>query len=127
MSGAFDDELSARFQRAVQSIQEHSRTLPIKKVYSARPVIEVEACGFEVMRGLLDAFVNAVQLQHGRLKGGRFGKVWSRTLLGLLLPQSSDDEISSYEQLLAVTDYVLGMTDSFAVELYQRIRGISLP
>lgn len=25
------------------------------------------------------------------------------------------------------TDFVSGMTDSFAVELYQRIKGISLP
>lgn len=121
MSGAFDDELSSLFQRASQF--KAFKDLAIKKVYSARPVIEVEACGFEVIGGLLDAFVNAVQF---KAKGGNIGKVRSRTLLGLL-PQRSDDEISSYEQLLAVTDYVSGMTDSFAVELYQRIRGISLP
>ena len=33
----------------------------------------------------------------------------------------------TYARTLLATDYVSGMTDSFAVELYQRIRGISLP
>lgn len=121
MTGSFDDELSVRFQRANQF--KAFKNLAVKKVYSARPVIEVEACGFEVIGGLLDAFVKAVQV---KAKGGSIGKVRSRTLLGLL-PQSSAEGISPSEQLLAVTDYVSGMTDSFAVELYQRIRGISLP
>lgn len=121
MSGSFDDELSARFQRA--SHFKAFKDLAKKKVYSARPVIEVEACGFEVIGGLLDAFVNAVQV---KAKGGSVGKVRSRTLLGLL-PSGGAGATSSYEQLLVVTDYVSGMTDSFAVELYQKIRGISLP
>jgi dGTPase len=35
--------------------------------------------------------------------------------------------LAAYDRTLVATDYVSGMTDSFAVELYQRIRGISLP
>ena len=37
------------------------------------------------------------------------------------------EQLSAYERTLLATDYVSGMTDSFAVQLYQRIRGISLP
>jgi len=36
-------------------------------------------------------------------------------------------QLAAYDRTLVATDYVSGMTDSFAVELYQRIRGISLP
>lgn len=121
MSGAFDDELSARFQRTNQF--KAFKDLAKQKVYSARPVVEVEACGFEVIGGLLDGFVRAVQVNANQ---NNIGKVRARTLLGLL-PHSIKDEMSPYMKLLAVTDYVSGMTDSFAVELYQRIRGISLP
>lgn len=121
MNGGFDDELSARFERAAQF--KAFKDLAKKKVYSARPVVEVEACGFEVIGGLLEAFVRAVQI---KANGASAGKVRSRTLLGLL-PRGHEEGLTPYEQLLVVTDFVSGMTDSFAVELYQRIRGISLP
>lgn len=121
MDGGFDDELSARFARAAQF--KAFKDLAKRKVYSARPVVEVEACGFEVIGGLLEAFVHAIQVS---AKGQVQGKVRARTLLGLL-PRGFEDGLSPYQQLLVVTDFVSGMTDSFAVELYQRIRGISLP
>jgi dGTPase len=35
--------------------------------------------------------------------------------------------LTPYQRLLCVTDYVSGMTDGFAVELYQRLSGIKLP
>jgi dGTPase len=35
--------------------------------------------------------------------------------------------MTPYERLLAITDYVSGMTDRFAVQLYQRLSGIRLP
>jgi dGTPase len=35
--------------------------------------------------------------------------------------------MTPYERLLAVTDYVSGMTDRFAVQLFQTLSGIRLP
>jgi dGTPase len=32
-----------------------------------------------------------------------------------------------YLNILSVTDYILGMTDSYAVSLFKKIKGISLP
>ena len=56
------------------------------------------------------------------------GKVRTRTLLSLMLKTKADlEQLSAYERVLLATDFVSGMTDSFAVDLYQRIRGISLP
>lgn len=121
MQGQFDDELSAKFARAVEF--KAFKDLAKAKVYCARPVVEVEACGFEVIGGLLAAFVNAAQVK--QRKTGT-GAVRARTLLSLL-PRGSEKGLTDYEQLLVVTDFVSGMTDSYAVELYQRIRGISLP
>lgn len=123
MSGAFDDELAARMQHS----KEFSafKNLAKKKVYCMRPVIEIEACGFEVIGGLLDAFVGAIETN---VKKNPHGQARSRTLLNLL-PAGVDWSMAStpYERILVTTDFVSGMTDSFAVELYQRIRGIALP
>jgi len=78
-----------------------------------------------VIGGLLASFVGAINVKARNLKQG---KAKSRTLLSLLPGGSPDfSQLAAYDRTLVATDYVSGMTDSFAVELYQRIRGISLP
>ena len=88
-------------------------------------MVEIEACGFEVIGGLLEAFVGAI---NAKATKSETGKVRTRTLLSLMLKTKADlEQLSAYERVLLATDFVSGMTDSFAVDLYQRIRGISLP
>ncbi|MFT3805053.1 MAG: deoxyguanosinetriphosphate triphosphohydrolase [Burkholderiaceae bacterium] len=125
MSGAFDQELSACFDKAPQfrAFKELAR----RQVYTARPVVEVEACGFEVIGGLLSAFVGALQARCDRHAGTAIRRQFRSQTLLALLPAVPDAGADAYRQLLAVTDFVAGMTDSSAVELYQRISGISLP
>jgi len=123
LDGAFDAELLASIPRASEF--KTFKTLAKSSVYSARPVVEIEACGFEVIGGLLESFLDAIEVK-ARNRG--LGKVRSRTLLSLLPERGSNVEMMApYERTLVATDFIAGMTDSFAVELYQRIRGISLP
>lgn len=123
LGATFDEEFASKIPRAEQF--KAFKTLAKRKVYSARPVIEIEACGFEVMAGLLSSFVSALETKAMNLP---VGKVRSRTLLGLMPDTGADlSRLAAYDRTLLATDFVAGMTDSFAVELYQRIRGISLP
>lgn len=123
MDGTFDDELAARIPQAAEF--EAFKTAAKAKVYSARPVIEIEACGFEVIGGLLNAFAHAIEVKACGLEKG---KARSRTVLGLLPGgREAIEGLTPYQRALVATDFVSGMTDSYAVELYQRIRGISLP
>lgn len=123
MDGSFDEELTAKIEHSQQL--KAFKILAREKVYSARPVVEIEACGFEVIGGLLEAFVGAI---NAKATKSQKGKVCTRTLLSLMPSRVADFEVlSAYERTLLATDFVSGMTDSFAVELYQRIRGISLP
>ena len=73
----------------------------------------------------MDSFVGAID---ARAKNQGTGQARTRTLLSLL-PKSNVDvkQLAPYERTLVATDFVSGMTDSFAVELYQRNRVISLP
>lgn len=122
MSGKFDDELVKHMinKDAFAKFEDVTRA----KVYKAKPVLEIEACGFEVIGGLLKAFVAAVE---DTSKNGKKAKIRSRTLMGLLPEGSSSlTDKSPYERALVVTDFIAGMTDSYALELYQRIHGISL-
>ena len=98
------------------------------KVYVAQPVVEVGAAGFEVLGGLLQTFVTAV---NDIAKQGTRASPKSRMLIHLipdqfLGPERNPDQ-DLYRRMLAITDFVSGMTDSYAVALFKKITGISLP
>ena len=73
----------------------------------------------------MEAFVGAI---NAKATKSETGKVRTCTLLSLMPKNKAElEQLSIYDRTLLATDFVSGMTDSFAVDLYQRIRGISLP
>lgn len=121
LSGTFDDDLMNHIPRA--DAYREFKTLARKKVYSAAPVVEIEACGFKVIGGLLDVFLNAID---DYASHGRECSLMSTTILKLM-PEPPSEGMAFYSRVLAVTDFVSGMADSYALRTYQRIHGISLP
>lgn len=122
LSGDFDDELLDDIPLAAAF--KAFKTLAKQKVYNVRPVIEVEACGFTVIGGLLEAFMAAVDDAASR---GEKMSPRSKTVLALLPDACQVDGMGVVERLHAVTDAVSGMTDTYALTMYQRLHGISLP
>ncbi|ALM85776.1 deoxyguanosinetriphosphate triphosphohydrolase [Bordetella sp. N] len=124
LDGSFDGELMIGIPRAeaFKRFKEVARL----RVYCHQAVLEIEACGFEVISGLLSAFLGAVEDNAERGVQGQ--SVRTRTLLHLMPGALAEfAALSPYQRALCVTDFVSGMTDTYAVEFYQRIRGISLP
>jgi dGTPase len=123
MTGAFDSELTAHMEHAIEFAA--FKEVAKRQVYNARQVLEIEACGFEVIAGLLAAFLGAVE---NKARNADKPSARARALLGLMPGgNSSLCEFTAYQRAIRVTDFVAGMTDSYAVMLYQRIRGIELP
>ncbi len=124
LDGGFDRELMLGIPRATEF--KRFKAVARERVYRHQAVLEIEACGFEVISGLLSAFLGAVEDNAAR--GAKGQSVRTRTLLHLM-PGVHEDyaTLSPYQRALCVTDFVSGMTDTYAVEFYQRIRGISLP
>ena len=123
LQGGFDhaliDQIPAK--KALDAIINVS----IHKIYRSRNVIATEAAGFEVLGGLLEIFVPAaVELNRGKITNRN--KTFSR-----LLPVNTQIEIKeaghTYDVLRALLDYVSGMTDSSAISLYRKVKGITLP
>ena len=100
----------------------------VETIYSTVRGVEIEAAGFAVLGGLLDDFVAAVSDVARR---GKHASPRSRKLLRLVPEQSlgpgREPDQSPYQRLLRMIDFVSGMTDSYAVSLFKKIRGISLP
>lgn len=124
LDGNFDGELISCIDKAGQL--KHIKKLSVEKIYSYKSVVEREAAGYEVLGGLLDTYINAVNEMESGLSSLK-----NKTMLKLLPKQflgkdgKPDDDI--YTRLLKITDFVSGMTDSYAVSLFRKIKGISLP
>lgn len=101
----------------------------IEKIYGAREVLEIEVPGFRVLAGLLEAFLSAANdvVERGKKEAARRSKTILQLMPRQFLGENLIPEEDRYLRTLMVTDFVSGMTDSFAVALYKEITGISLP
>ena len=116
LAGAFDSPLTSE----IQSTNKLKEIIDItrKNVYESCEVIEVQVAGYEVIGGLLEEFITAIN-----------NKELSKSyLIKKLIPNlQADEQENIYRIILKVTDYVSSMTDSYAVSLFKKIKGISLP
>ncbi|MDZ7934713.1 MAG: deoxyguanosinetriphosphate triphosphohydrolase [Emticicia sp.] len=93
--------------------------ISVKKIYNHKSVIEIEIAGYHIIGGLLKEFVSAV-LQPETTK--------SKKLLQLMPSQYGITKGGDvYQNILAVVDFISGMTDLFAIDLYRKITGIQIP
>ena len=52
---------------------------------------------------------------------------FSKLLINRVSPQYDIRSATLYGRLMAVLDYISGMTDVYALDLYRKINGMSLP
>lgn len=93
-----------------------------QKIYNHSSVAKIELAGFQIMSTLVEKFVEAALTPRGqRLK--RHHKI-----LELLPSQHGfSEEASAYVKAMSIIDYIAGMTDLYALELYNNITGIAMP
>jgi dGTPase len=129
LDGSFDKELLTLIPAA--PYLDRIKALTVEKIYSHAGVVEIEAAGFEVLGGLLDAVAGAAFAVATTQKQKAKSPARSRKLLQLVPEQFLQAPLTPhrdpYQCLMNMIDFVCGMTDSYAVSLYKKISGISLP
>lgn len=101
--------------------------LSIEHVYRSKNVLEIEIAGFNVVAELLDTFINAINDYHTFGKNLKKERPYSDKLIRLFPKQFLTGSEDQYLRILRVCEFVAGMTDSYAVTLFRRIKGIELP
>ncbi len=118
LAGTYDQPLINEL--SCKPVLDKIKALSVELIYRNRPVLEIEAAGFEVLGGLLDACMKAVfkpASKHHRK-------------LADLIPAhyiKLSETASDYERILHITDFVSSLTDQAALGLYRKIKGIELP
>jgi dGTPase len=129
LAGTFDRPLLDEID--VLPVLDEIIRLSVQKVYNSKNVIEIETAGFSVVGELLDIFIGAVNDLHLYGKDLRkeqplSDKVMKMMPAGYLLPDGLPPD-DAYERILSVCGFIAGMTDSYAVSLFRKLKGIELP
>lgn len=127
MTGQFDEDLISKIGNYTEPVKQMKK-ISFNKAYCARSVLEIEAAGFQVLGDLIEFFIEAA---NDVALLGENASAKSMKLLQLIpsqyLAENREPDKNLYSRLLKITDFVSGMTDSYAVSLYKKISGISLP
>lgn len=105
-----------------QTILESIEKISYKKLYNHTSVVKIELAGFNIMSGLIKNFVEALLLEEN-LRKKRHKKILS------LIPEQHRfcETDRPYKKIMSVLDYISGMTDLYALQLYKNIEGTEIP
>lgn len=118
LSGGFNKSLIGSLNETQSNAMNLVKDISYKQVYAHRSVVEIEIAGYKIIGTLLEEFVGAIMNPKD---------LYSKKILSLLPEQYKTNSDSVYLKIQSVVDFVSGMTDVFALDLYRKINGISLP
>lgn len=108
--------LPEKEQQLIKAINEFS----VQYIYNYKSVVEIEIAGYNVIGGLLKEFIHAV-LHPEESK--------SFKMLQLVPAQYTitKQKENLYHDVQSVVDFISGMTDLYAIDMYRKITGITIP
>jgi len=118
LDGTFDSSLIKHLPEQTAVAYENCSKTAFKKIYRSSEVLDVELGGYKIILTLLDNLVTAVLSPE---------KAYSQQLLMRIPEQFETNSESTYGKIMAVLDYISGMTDIYALDLYRKITGMSIP
>lgn len=113
-SGSLIDHLPFRLHEAYHRCEQTAKG----RIYCCKEVADVDLAGYHIIYTLLELMTDAVMAP---------GKAYSSLLLAQVPSQYEVGAARVGDRLMAVLDYLSGMTDVYALDLYRKINGHSLP
>ena len=118
LSGNFQGSLIDGVRKDICDAYRQCCDLSFRKIYKSKDVVDIEIAGYHIIYTLIDKLVHAVF---------DADKAYSKQLLARIPEQYETDAETPYGKIQSVLDYISGMTDIYALDLYRKITGMSLP
>ena len=118
LAGEFEKALIKHICSPLKEAYENCSTIALQRIYCSSDVLDIELAGFRVINTLIDLMINAVCSPE---------KAYSQLLINRVSKQYNVNAPTVYGKIQAVLDYISGMTDVYALDLYRKIKGNSLP
>lgn len=131
LSGSFDEDII--LSSDAKELREALKELAVNYIFKDKAIITKELVGEKVICGLLEMFVEAVVSERRKQTKTKEGKLYqlispNYRFICERFPSRKEEngDPSLYDRLLLVTDFICGMTDTYALKLYQKLTGIEL-
>lgn len=118
LNGTFTAALIKKLPEISAQAYENCSKTAFKKIYRSQEVLDVELAGYKIILTLLEHLVEAVLSPD---------KAYSQQLLRRIPEQYETGSTETYGKVMSVLDYISGMTDVYALDLYRKITGMSIP
>ncbi len=118
LNGSFNGALIKHISPLPNGAYREATDVSYKKIYKTKDVVDIELAGHRIIGFLLDTLITAIESPHAK---------YSELILSRVPEQYEINAPLLYQRILAVLDFVSGMTDVYALDLYRKITGMSLP
>lgn len=118
LAGTFVGSLISHISPLCREAYRRCAQVSRSKIYNSKPVLDVELSGYKIMETLMHDLVEAAVSP---------GKFHSQQLIKRFSSQYEIEADNLETRIMAVIDYISGMTDVYSLDIYQKINGISLP
>lgn len=118
LNGSFNGALIKHISPLPNGAYKEATEVSYKKIYKTKDVVDIELAGHRIIGFLLDTLITAIESPHAK---------YSELILSRVPEQYEINAPLLYQRILAVLDFVSGMTDVYALDLYRKITGMSLP
>lgn len=101
-----------------------------KIIFKAKSVLKKEVAGWEAVQGLLKIFIDACLNQNDFKADGNTYESRLYNIISTNYRKNYEDieqySNNVYKRIQLVVDFISGMTDRYAIDLYQELKGIKL-
>lgn len=120
LSGSYNNTLLDSISNNCEPLKTISQ-VSFEKIYQHDTVMQIEIAGYSVLSELLQLFVPALLTENPSHK--------EKLVLKLFPFQFTEfmQTDSGYLKTLSALDFLSGMTDTYATEIYRRLKGIVIP
>ena len=118
LNGTFEGSLIKNMETALHDAYAQCSATALDRIYRSRDVLDVELAGYKVISTLIHLMIEAVYHPD---------RTYSKLLINRVSGQYDMQSPTLYGRIQAVLDYISGMTDIFALDLYRKINGNGLP
>lgn len=114
LQGGLVDNLPESLNKAYKKCVKFS----VENIYNCQMVVDIELAGYKIISELLNTLMSATFEPD---------KAYSKQILRRVPSQYDLYADSDYLKIMSILDFISGMTDVYALDLYRKINGTSLP
>ncbi|MDR2776226.1 MAG: dNTP triphosphohydrolase [Tannerella sp.] len=118
LNGAYGRPLIDGISDIARDAYKRCSEVAYEKIYVSRDVVDIELAGYHIFGYLLETIIDAMMNP---------GHSYSKLLLNRVPDQYDVYAPTTYGKIQCALDYISGMTDVYALDLYRKITGMSLP